>query len=237
MANVRRPRPLLLVALVVLAAASAPGCGKYARRGGTSKPETTENVHVGAGVGDLVKGAPTTVAVGTAPPTTIHELGANEGLAPNQTGYDSPEGFRLTLTVKGSLKYRPGDSIDLEVLARNVSKRDLQIDANDLKNFAFRPVGSTSTVWTDANCRGGRVPSAVEGPAQTLHPDEQAVFRDTYPGPADFANRDQCRVPNGTYAVFGFVSWCPPGSTDSAGKCNPQLTRQISSAGVKITIG
>jgi hypothetical protein len=228
---------LLLVALVTVLAVTAPACGKFSRSSGAKTTTSTGEYSVGEGLGIVTTPTrqPGATVVTQAPSDDATPTG--EALNPNQSRYDTPEGFRMTLTVEGSLKYKPGDLIDMHVLVQNISKHDLQFDPNDLKNFAFRSVGTSQTAWTDGNCRADRVPKALETSAQTLHPREESEFRDTYPGPADFANRDECRVPNGTYAVFGFVAWCPPGSTDAKGVCDPARTVQLSSAGVRITIG
>jgi hypothetical protein len=217
--------------LVILLVLATSACGRYASK---NAKKTSEDSDKNVTVGGDVEPVATTTTVGQvrgAADQTETTL-----LAPNQSTYDSPEGFRLILTVDGSLNYHANDDIKLSVLVWNVSKKDLQFDPNDLRNFAFRTPGQTSPAWTDGNCRGARVPKALETPAQTLHPNEQTTFVDTYPGPTDAANRDQCRVANGSYAVFGFVTWCPAGSTDSQGVCDPSRTKQISSAGVKIRI-
>jgi hypothetical protein len=222
----------LFVVLMLLATAS---CGRYARRGDASKNDSgDDNVSVG---GDVEAIATST----TSPSKTSGDDGGGgpgqADLAANQSSYDSPEGFRLVLTVDGSLNYSANQDIKLSVLVWNISNKDLQFDPNDTRNFALRLVGQTKAAWTDGDCRGARVPQALETSAQTLHPNEQTTFVDTYPGPSDNANRDQCRVSSGSYSAFGFVTWCPPGSTDSQGVCDPAKTRQVSSAGVKIRIG
>jgi hypothetical protein len=220
---------------VVIAALLLAGCGDYARNNKESGPTTTSIERVGSGLDALV-GKPTSTAVPTSSNGAQATTPTSSGLAANQSRYVSPEGFELTLTVAGQLRYGSGDDIKLQLTARNVSKRDLQFDPNDLRNFAIRTLSTNKTAWTDGNCSAARVPKAVETRAQTLHPNEQSEFVDTYPGPAEMANRDDCRVGPGTYSVFGFVTWCPPGSTDDRGVCDATSSRQITSAGVKITI-
>jgi hypothetical protein len=153
------------------------------------------------------------------------------------TELDTAEGFRITLTVAGDRRYGLGEDVKLTVEVQNVSKKALQYDPNDLRNFAFRPPGSATVSWSDGTCRGARVPKAVETHSQMLNPGEQSSFTDTYPGPADNPNRDDCRVPAGSYVVYGFVTWCPDGTTDARGVCDPARSRQVSSRGVPITIG
>jgi hypothetical protein len=224
--------------LLALALVAAPACGKYTRRRGDGAVATTVPGNVAVG-GDLQ----TITSTPGVTRTTLGGAGPSATLPPdkpgaNQSRYTSPQGFELTLTVDGQLKYSRTDEIKLELNVKNVSSKPLQFDPNDLRNFALRIPGQQDAVWTDGNCRPARVPKALETHAQTFNPNEQGKFLDTYPGPAESANRDDCRVPNGTYVVFGFISWCPPGTTDEdTGVCDPTRTVQVTSAGVQIRIG
>lgn len=230
----RQSLRLLLITLTLTASA----CGGYARSSDASKaPTTTGAVQIGDDF-ETITTRPRSVVTtpaGDGGGDAVVER-EDKSVASNQSTYDSPEGFRLILTVEGPLSYGSNEDIRLSVLVWNVSKQDLQYDPNDLRNFAFRPVGSSKTAWTDGDCRGARVPKALETRAQTLRPNEQTTFVDTYPGPTDAANRDSCRVGNGAYSVFGLVSWCPAGTTNSQGVCDPERTRQIASAGVRIQL-
>lgn len=228
------PRPFAFLLVVALCAGAA--CGKYASK--DAKPEPPGNASVGAGIEEATGTPSTTVgATGGSTPRTIVVGPTSTTLPANVSEATTPEGFRLTLTVDGDLSYRPGEDITLRVTALNASSKPLQYDPNDLRNFVFRPPGSGSVAWSDGTCRAARVPRAVETRAQVLNPNEETSFVDVYPGPADNPNRDDCRVGNGVYVVFGFVTWCPDGGTDARGVCTESKTRQVSSRGVRITIG
>jgi hypothetical protein len=227
------PHALILLVLLVTS-----GCGKYASKDASRSTEPPGTASVGAGIDEAV-GATTTTAAGSgrAGPGTIVVPATPTTLPANVSEVDTPEGFRLTLTVDGDLRYGPGEDITVHVEVLNISPKALQYDPNDLRNFAFRPPGSAKVAWSDGNCRAARVPKAVEARSQVLEPNEQARFVDTYPGPSDAANRDGCRIPGGSYVVYGFVTWCPDGTTDGRGACDPARSRQVASRGVPITIG
>jgi hypothetical protein len=232
---VRARIAFLLVPVLVVSAA----CGKYASSNSARTTAPPGTASVGAGLDDAGAGSTASTAPGPTRrgPGTVVVTATPTTLPPNVSEVDSPEGFRITLTVGGSLHYRPGDDIKLSVEVLNISKRALQYDPNDLRNFAIRPPNSTTVSWSDGTCRGARVPKAVETRAQTLEPNQQSTFTDLYPGPTDNSAREGCRVPNGSYVVYGFVTWCPDGTTDERGVCDPARSKQVSSRGIRITIG
>ena len=235
----RRRLVVLTLTLLTLTA-----CGRFARSDQAREPRPPENAEVGAGV-DVPAGSTTAVPVTTVrkSQSTAPQPAAPSAQAPtttlpaNQTVFEHrAEGFRLTLTVAGSLRYSRTEDITLDVEVENISKQPLQYDPNDLRNFVLRPPGSDRVVWSDGNCRASHVPAAVRQRARTIGPNEHIKFTDFYPGPPEQANRDDCRVPPGTYVAFGFVTWCPPGSVGENGQCDAARTRQMASAGVRITI-
>ena len=231
-----------LVALTLLLATFS-ACGRFVRSDEAREAPPPENAEVGAGV-DVPAGSTTAVpttaprpGTPTAPAATTPGQPPTTALPANQSVFEHrAEGFRLTLTVAGSLRYSSSEDITLDVEVENISDQPLQYDPNDLRNFVLRPPGSDRVVWSDGNCRASHVPAAVRQRARTIGPKEHIRFTDFYPGPPEQANRDDCRVPPGTYIAFGFVTWCPPGSIGSNGMCDPGRTRQMASAGVRITI-
>lgn len=175
------------------------------------------------GTAQEAEGAP------TAPPPAAPPKPANQGIR------SYPSGWKLTLTVNGQLNYKHREDILLEVVARNDGKQPLQYDPNDLRHFAIIPAGGAKgRTWYDTDCRPK--PADVVGGAITLEPGEEAVFQTTYPGPGVDGSNEGCRLDPGDYDVGGLVAWCPPGTVQADGTCDPARRDIVASGAVRIKI-
>lgn len=175
--------------------------------------------------------APTESTAAAAPPPAPP---APRGPA-NQGVRSYPSGWKLTLTVNGQLTYKRSEDILLEVVALNEGNEPLQYDPNDLRHFAIVPAGGAKgRRWYDTDCRPK--PAEVVGGAITLEPGEEATFQATYPGPGFDGDNESCRLEPGDYDVGGLVAWCPPGTVQSDGTCDPKRRDIVTSGAVRITI-
>lgn len=173
--------------------------------------------------------APAPTAAPAAPPASAPRGPANQGVR------SYPSGWKLTLTVDGQLTYKRSEDILLEVVARNEGKEALQYDPNDLRHFAIIPAGGQKgRRWYDTDCRPK--PAEVVGGAITLEPGEDATFQATYPGPGVNGSNETCRLDSGEYDVGGLIAWCPPGTVQSDGTCDPRRREVVASGPVRITI-
>lgn len=173
--------------------------------------------------------APEPTAPPVAPPPSAPRGPANQGVR------SDPSGWKLTLTVDGRLTYKRSDDILLEVVALNEGKQPLQYDPNDLRHFAIVPAGGAKgRKWYDTDCRPK--PAEVVGGAITVEPGEDATFQATYPGPGVDGSNEACRLEPGDYDVGGLIAWCPPGTVQSDGTCDPNRRDIVVSGAVRITI-
>lgn len=229
-----------LICFLLLAAATLPGCGRYARDASNGPSTTQADVAVGSGVG-VASTAPTTAP--PPPATDGSSSGGAKGAKPtastaapppaNPITTTHPSGLRLTLGVDGDLTYAPSEDILFDFFVDNPTTKPIYWDPNELSHFLMRSVNDSST-WRDTDCRAR--PADVEAGATAIEPGERLEFTATYPGPKDRSTRETCRKKPGTYDVLGRIEWCSQGPS-ADGTCAPGTTRDAQSGTVRLVIG
>lgn len=220
----RATTTVTMVALVLLT-----GCGKFVSSDAKA-PATTApaQAKVGEGLADqITTTTPTSApaAGGRTPPTT-----APAAASPNPAVRDDPAGFRLTLTVEGDLDYAADEPFRMKLEVRNISKSPKRYDPNQQGHFVMTGAGR----WRDTDC-GPRTGGGA--PAVTLAPNEAVTVEARYPGPDDRLDHGAaCQRPPGDYLLGAGFLWCPDGTLLPDGRCDPERTQTLRSAGVRLTL-
>lgn len=220
--------------------------------------ERDETVRVGDGVPDLTTTSmialrPQPDSTAAAPPS-----GDAAGPAPtpapgrpaqgprNVSVRNDPSGFRLTLTVADAIRFQTESAITLELRYENRSGRILVVDSDPQVSFVIRDKSGADR-WRDADCRAQGSTGPDDTPGYGLAPGETArtvgryPFEDRFPRQQETFDAQRCKLPAGSYDVFGALEWCaadrpPESGPHPANTCTEGTTRILLSAPVSIEL-